>query len=67
MSADLAPPPGSEAALDQGCTCPVIDNAHGRGWRGGVKDKITGETLYVYTHGCPVHCPVETQSKERDG
>lgn len=26
-----APNPGSEAALKLGCSCPVIDNHHGRG------------------------------------
>jgi hypothetical protein len=25
------PNPGSDAALDQGCRCPVLDNSHGRG------------------------------------
>ena len=24
-------PPGSDAAVEQGCTCPVIDNQHGAG------------------------------------
>jgi hypothetical protein len=27
-------PPGSDEALDAGCTCPVLDNGHGAG-RGG--------------------------------
>lgn len=46
--------PGSREAIDAGCTCPVLDNAHGRGWLGGVKDS-EGRTIYVYTAGCPVH------------
>lgn len=25
------PNPGSNQALDQGCTCPVLDNGHGKG------------------------------------
>lgn len=25
------PNPGSDAAIRQGCTCPVLDNDHGRG------------------------------------
>ena len=25
------PSPGSDEALDMGCKCPVLDNAHGRG------------------------------------
>jgi hypothetical protein len=43
---DATPPPGSDAARDAGCTCPVLDNGHGRG-RGG------GE--YVVNHECPLH------------
>lgn len=42
------PPPGSDTALDQGCTCPVIDNGHGRGWMGQ-------PGVYVITEGCPLH------------
>jgi hypothetical protein len=29
----MKPNPGSEQALKQGCTCPVLENAHGRGIR----------------------------------
>ena len=25
------PLPGSDEALERGCTCPVMDNAHGKG------------------------------------
>lgn len=25
-----APSPGSQAAIDAGCTCPVLDNNHGK-------------------------------------
>jgi len=48
------PNPGSREAIATGCTCPVIDNGHGRGYMGGAKDK-NGETIFVYTVGCPVH------------
>jgi len=41
-----APAPGSDAALALGCTCPVLDNGHGRGYAGGG---------YVMTVGCPLH------------
>lgn len=41
-------PPGSDAAIDAGCTCPIMDNAHGRGYRG-----IPG--MWVFNAGCPVH------------
>jgi len=42
------PPPGSRAAIEAGCICPVIDNAHGRGYR-------DVEGIYIYTCGCPLH------------
>jgi len=51
------PAPGSDAAQRQGCTCPVLDNGHGRGCMGGAKSPETGETLFVITAGCPVHAP----------
>lgn len=44
------PPPGSPAAIDAGCLCPVLDNGHGRGYMPGP----TGP-LYVYNEECPVH------------
>lgn len=44
------PPPGSEAARELGCACPVIDNGHGRGFPGP-----DGETLYVFNLDCKVH------------
>ncbi len=49
-----APNPGSRDAIAKGCTCPVMDNGHGRGYMGGVKDK-DGNTLFVYSASCPVH------------
>ena len=49
-----APNPGSREAVKQGCRCPILDNGHGRGYMGGVKDK-DGNTLFVYLASCPVH------------
>ena len=49
-----APPPGSPEAGNLGCTCPVIDNGHGRGYYGQ-------PGIFVYTAGCPVHWPVGTK------
>lgn len=43
---DKVPNPGSEEAIEQGCTCPVLDNAHGKG---------IGNGLYWYAGNCPVH------------
>lgn len=48
------PNPGSREALDAGCRCPVLDNAHGRGYLGGVKDE-QGDTVFVMVVDCPIH------------
>lgn len=45
---DDVPNPGSDDALDAGCTCPVLDNGHGRGHHG-----IEGR--FVIRGGCPLH------------
>lgn len=50
----MTPKPGSREALERGCTCPVIDNGHGKGYMGGARDK-DGNVMFVYTAGCPVH------------
>jgi len=42
------PAPGSDEAVNRGCTCPVIDNARGVGYLG-----VPG--VFVYTKGCPLH------------
>ena len=41
-----APNPGSDEALEQGCTCAVLDNNHGR---------IAPYPDWWITEGCPVH------------
>ena len=43
-----APNPGTDAALKLGCTCPVIDNCYGKGYRGQ-------EGVFAYVVSCPVH------------
>jgi len=45
---DMIPAPGSDAAIALGCTCPVMDNGHGRGYMGQ-------KGIYVYRVDCPVH------------
>lgn len=46
--------PGSNEAIEQGCTCPVLDNGRGRGYMGGVKDK-DGNTMFIMNDSCPLH------------
>ena len=41
--------PGSDEAIKQGCTCPVMDNARGRGIMGGE------ELGFWITAECPLH------------
>lgn len=42
--------PGSPEAREQGCICPVLDNAHGRGYLGD------GERFgWVMRGDCPIH------------
>ena len=47
-----APNPGSEEAIEQGCLCPVYDNAKGRGWLG------SGDFFFV-DRKCPLHAKKE--------
>ena len=51
------PNPGSDEAISAGCTCPVYDNARGRGYM-----CIAG--VFVYQEGCPVH---SANDQMRDG
>lgn len=46
--------PGSSEAVKRGCTCPVLDNGHGRGYMGGVRDK-DGNLVFVTRADCPIH------------
>lgn len=48
MTPDTPPSPGSDAAIANGCTCPIMDNAHGKGYMG-----VPG--IYVYSGDCPLH------------
>lgn len=58
-----APNPGSPEAIKAGCKCPVLDNGHGRGWMGGVKDE-EGRTIYVYSSACEIHWPAASTREE---
>lgn len=46
----FSPKPGSNDALEQGCTCPILGNMHGK----GVKDK-EGNIGYIVDIHCPLH------------
>ena len=48
------PNPGSPAAIEAGCTCPVFDNSFGRGYTPASE---TREAQFVITEGCPLHDP----------
>lgn len=47
--------PGSDEAIKEGCLCPRMDNSYGRGYMGGVRDKETGELIFVRRADCPLH------------
>lgn len=51
MTNDDVPNPGSDEAIELGCACPVLENAHGRE---GTLSRIRGWIIRV---GCPVHFP----------
>jgi len=64
-STNAVPNPGSDEAIMRGCTCPVIDNAHGRGYMGGARDE-NGTTIFVYNCECPVHAPTLFLQETKD-
>ena len=43
------PSPGSKEAITQGCTCPTMDNANGRGII------INGVECFWNNGDCPIH------------
>lgn len=45
--------PGSREAIEAGCTCPVLDNGHGKG-------SSWGPDKFWITEGCPLHDRRET-------
>ena len=54
------PPPGSKEAINLGCTCPVLDNAHGK----GIPSK-TG-TLYWFNGSCEIHTKKEDNNEDNN-
>jgi hypothetical protein len=54
--AETVPNPGSDEALAAGCTCPVIDNGHGRGLGGGtLRHPESGLLMFAFNLECPLH------------
>ena len=47
-------PPGSYDALKAGCRCPSMDNAHGDGAYGGIRDE-NGNKIFYVNADCPLH------------
>ena len=52
------PNPGSDEAIEKGCTCPVLDNAHGRGFNGG---------KFWIAQGCMLHHAKEPIGEDSNG
>ncbi len=50
MQEIIFPPPGSDKSIAQGCTCPVWDNCHGRGY--GADWMKYG---WIVQGDCPLH------------
>ena len=48
MKRKKPPKPGSRKAIQLGCICPVLDNAHGKGYHGM-------KNTFVYIEGCKIH------------
>lgn len=51
------PNPGSDEAIESGCTCPVLDNSHGRGFG------WPGSEQFWISEDCPLH-GVEDRDKK---
>ena len=52
------PPPGSDEAIALGCTCPVLDNGHGKRTDG----------LFWICEDCPLHgSPRVDEDTSQDG
>jgi hypothetical protein len=49
LTTSAVPNPGSDDAVQLGCTCPVMDNARGRGI------PFKGEGAFWINDACPLH------------
>jgi hypothetical protein len=59
MEQSNKPNPGSKAAINAGCTCPVMDNEYGVGYMGM-------EGVYIYSAGCKLHKPDNDLTKQNN-
>lgn len=50
------PNPGSDDAIDLGCTCPVMDNGHGKG-------SYWGPNTFIYSGSCKLHNEVLARAR----
>lgn len=48
MNKKITPNPGTNEAIKSGCTCPIMDNGHGKGYMGQ-------KGVFVYNLNCPLH------------
>lgn len=48
------PNPGSNEAVEAGCSCPRMDNSHGRGAYGGAKGEDARPQFWI-REDCPLH------------
>ena len=55
------PNPGTQDAIDMGCTCPVIDNHYGK----GTPLDDDGGVAFWYVQECPIH-GLEVNIREED-
>ena len=55
---EMTPNPGSPEAVEQGCTCPILDNGHG--------DEYLGQTRgFWITEDCPLHNKSNKESEAK--
>lgn len=53
------PKPGSPEAVAAGCSCPVMDNSHGRGWMGNPNMFAVNKDCPLHGKKEPTHAPAE--------
>lgn len=56
---NISPNPGTDEAIAAGCTCPVLDNRHGKGYYG----IGGGDGVFCYSEGCPLHWPEDKDAE----